>query len=407
MRKASHGFTLIELLIVIAIIGVISTIGVVVYNGVMRNTRNSQRETQMSAISNALEKYYDDNSEYPSCSDMSSRTSGQILGIDQSLFISPGSDPDDDNSFTDNCESFSEDGSYDEFVYDGDGCTDEACLEYDLNYYEEGNDEGWIDLPSDEIMTPDEVANLLDCPSGFIKVPGSRTYRTTAFCAMKYEAKNVNGIAISQPEGVPWASISQADAKRVAKEACDGCHLMTESEWMTIAADVLIVPTNWSESSFGVGNIFRGNCTNANYLSADGSFYSIERRTLTLSTGDDIWDFSGNVSEWTQATIMAKDQPGLSTDLANETTTKEWSNPELILDGLPSLSAPPLEAKSLTSANGIGNLSSSYNYNGNNSTLVFSRGGYSGSGLSQSGIYALSFTNAGIKLPQTGFRAAR
>lgn len=60
---------------------------------------------------------------------------------------------------------------------------------------------------------------------------------------MKYEAKNVDGVATSQAATVPWTTLNQAEA--VAKSTATGGHLMTTSEWMTIAADLISVRYNW------------------------------------------------------------------------------------------------------------------------------------------------------------------
>lgn len=70
MRKHQEGFTIVELVIVIAVIGILSTIGIVSYLSVQRKSRDSQRETSAIIITNALEKYYDENGQYPGCTAM-------------------------------------------------------------------------------------------------------------------------------------------------------------------------------------------------------------------------------------------------------------------------------------------------------------------------------------------------
>ncbi|MBI2593429.1 prepilin-type N-terminal cleavage/methylation domain-containing protein [Candidatus Daviesbacteria bacterium] len=49
------GFTLVELLVVITIIAILSVIGVVVYQGQVKNARDSARKTDIDAIANAME----------------------------------------------------------------------------------------------------------------------------------------------------------------------------------------------------------------------------------------------------------------------------------------------------------------------------------------------------------------
>lgn len=53
--QCKHGFTLIELLIVIAIIAILSTVGMVVYTGIQAKARDSKRQADIIAISQAWE----------------------------------------------------------------------------------------------------------------------------------------------------------------------------------------------------------------------------------------------------------------------------------------------------------------------------------------------------------------
>lgn len=59
------GFTLIELLIVIAIIGLLSTLAVVALGNARTKSRDTKRLNDIKQIQNALEIYFNDRSAYP------------------------------------------------------------------------------------------------------------------------------------------------------------------------------------------------------------------------------------------------------------------------------------------------------------------------------------------------------
>lgn len=51
----SKGFTLVELLVVVTIIGILSTIGIVVFSDAQKNARDGRRRADIESIANAIE----------------------------------------------------------------------------------------------------------------------------------------------------------------------------------------------------------------------------------------------------------------------------------------------------------------------------------------------------------------
>ncbi|MBX4205782.1 type II secretion system GspH family protein [Candidatus Microgenomates bacterium] len=62
-----RGFTLIEILVVIAIIGILSTLAIISYTGVQKSARDTQRKSDLKQYQNALEVFSNKNGGfYPS-----------------------------------------------------------------------------------------------------------------------------------------------------------------------------------------------------------------------------------------------------------------------------------------------------------------------------------------------------
>lgn len=63
--KIRKGFTLIELLVVVAIIAILSAVGLSTFVNAQRRARDSRRRADMLQIQNAMEQYYLLNNAYP------------------------------------------------------------------------------------------------------------------------------------------------------------------------------------------------------------------------------------------------------------------------------------------------------------------------------------------------------
>ncbi|MCL5257813.1 MAG: prepilin-type N-terminal cleavage/methylation domain-containing protein [Patescibacteria group bacterium] len=171
----------------------------------------------------------------------------------------------------------------------------------------------------------------------WINVPGNSAFGTNNFQVMKYEAKcvqasnnqpltlpsswggynnsaqpcvNPNYYIASTPNGAPINYITHDTAKSYCLTI--GAHLITNDEWMTIADNVASVASNWTGGTVGSGSLYIGNNTANTILQAspdDSQGYygtnnnANQRRTLFLSNGQVIWDFSGNVEEHVQRSV--------------------------------------------------------------------------------------------------------
>lgn len=62
---SKKGFTIIELLVTMVVIGILASITIVSYSGIQQRSRDSDRESDITLIKVALEKYHADKSMYP------------------------------------------------------------------------------------------------------------------------------------------------------------------------------------------------------------------------------------------------------------------------------------------------------------------------------------------------------
>jgi hypothetical protein len=139
---------------------------------------------------------------------------------------------------------------------------------------------------------------------------------------MKYEAKNNgSGVAVSQAAGTPYVDMTIGDSKTKCTDlnalngVSDKYDLISNPEWMTIARNAQGVGANWEDGTPGSGAMFRGHTDGSPYsaisAAADNNPYNgtdntsseamgsgkEQKRTLTLSNGEETWDLSGNVME--------------------------------------------------------------------------------------------------------------
>ncbi len=156
------------------------------------------------------------------------------------------------------------------------------------------------------------------CPSGYLHVPRNTSVGTNSdFCVMKYEAKdNGSGVAVSQAAGNLFVSLTIGASQTKCNNIGAKYDLISNPEWMTVARNAESVSSNfeagvmargWAASTSNgdtwtntvVASSTGPNCkynTAADSCASSGNH--LYRRTLALSNGEEIWDFSGNVWEW-------------------------------------------------------------------------------------------------------------
>ena len=82
MRQHSRGFTLIELLVVVAIIGILSAVGVTSYSGYKSSAEKKQAEITLNSIYLAEQEYKSNNGEYYYNASTSNIVTNLFDGID-------------------------------------------------------------------------------------------------------------------------------------------------------------------------------------------------------------------------------------------------------------------------------------------------------------------------------------
>ena len=400
-RNTNSGFTIVELLIVIIVIAILAAIILVTYSSATQKATITSLTSDLSNFSTELSSYMAHYGFFPTALDGNKCPTAPVSDANFCLKPSNGS------TLTYNSNAS---------IYPSN---------YHLTETNGNNSYSVTNTTSPTIATTPYGSTIGSaCPSGFIPVPGSGTYGTNDFCVMKYAASQVGStnVPISQAGSLPWVNITQttaaADAPNVV--GCTGCHLITDAEFLTIAQNVLKVASNWSGGAVGSGYIYSGHNDDDPdaVLASDPSgqdtngYYGEtnkngnQRRTLTLTNGQVIWDLAGNVYEWTSGQTLgtSAEQPGV---IGNGWAWREWNSITNIGSLTPNSSPVATGisgAASWNSSNGIGQIWSNADSTG---WYGFLRGGYINS-WGYGGVLALNLNTGPIYTTvYIGFRVAR
>jgi len=130
--KSQKGFTIVELLIVIVVIGILAALVLNTFAGVQKRARDTERQTDVTAIATQLEKAYTDNGGYPLFTqiDTEAEATAFFKGIDAGALSAPG------KPFSLGSNASADKDSY---GYQATGCTadDNSCTAFTLTYTKE------------------------------------------------------------------------------------------------------------------------------------------------------------------------------------------------------------------------------------------------------------------------------
>lgn len=226
----------------------------------------------------------------------------------------------------------------------------------------------------------------LNCPSNYVKVLGDSQYGLPDFCVMKYEAKNISGVASSQASNTPW-SLNQAGAITACRALGTGYDLISNPQWMALAGSAAALASNWSGGAVGSGTLYSGHNDGSPAMScaasSDDSLYFVEssctamgtgdsndqKRIFNLSNGQVIWDLAGNMAESVNY-VNISDKPNTGNSLLDfSALTETLTSPKNIF--VPTNALKAFWNDSWTFSQGIGK----YNPGSNGTGGALVRGG--------------------------------
>lgn len=275
------------------------------------------------------------------------------------------------------------------------------------------------------------------CLPWYIPVVWNEKLFQPGFCAAKYEMTLANGDG--NPDSTSWNTYKYNNGDYIASKkdypltdltitqannACKGLgmHLITNSEYTTLARDIESEKINWSGNQIGVGNLYSWNSSNSTHGISNStgprsnatktgwkdnpnmSYNRVgdERRQLMLSNDEIIWDLVGNVHELVNKSNDIENSDsnnGEIINILNGSTARNWDHwdiPEWIRE----------EYWPLMITNSISGFWQIDEYSSSSDDDVLLRGGSYG-WSSTTGLYTLLKTvDSNYDWDNTGFRCA-
>ena len=413
------GFTIVELLIVVVVIGILAAVTIVAFNGVQNRAVEGVLKQDASGAYRQIENYRTTAGEYPDTTNQVNNGTGVSVSGDTNVEYTKLTD--------DFCLSVTSDRS-DSLAFYIQGSTGSTVFNGVCTGH--SGPGGGPSIPAGYEAAPVAAGGTsslggytgiqpASCPTtggAWVKVPGNSLYgEDNGFCVQQYPAANVGGVATSQPNVNRWTSINLAQAQTNAATAATDAHLLTETEWMTIASNAAMQPSNWSGGSVGSGTLPRGSTTASRGV-----------MSVTLSNGEQVYfDNSNNASfyatsEWTcyegtnavNCAIQRQNMPspGLALHTDQFASFSSYGSLQVNGDGRyygdPRFANPSLNSFiSSARTSGLGWLRSDYAA-ANTTLFSFTRGYWTGA--TSSGLFTLYlYTLDTYAYASLGFRAAK
>lgn len=91
LNRKQQGFTIVELLIVIVVIGILAALVITTFTGIQQKARNTERQTDINGLHQAIEAYYASESRYPSFTELNDPAfrKANLKGLDPGAFKDP------------------------------------------------------------------------------------------------------------------------------------------------------------------------------------------------------------------------------------------------------------------------------------------------------------------------------